>query len=133
MRNSPKKYAEVLVSVLTSASSEAEIKDKAKKLKLILQKRGEVKLAGDILREFSRAWAERMGPIAKIISATPIQEKTREKIYSELKARGYVPKESIDESLIGGLSVFLGNQYLIDTSYRGKLRKLEKIIQASHE
>ncbi len=133
MQNRSKKYADAMVEILKIAEGEDEIKKKAQKLKSLLEKRGDIKLTGDILREFYKGWKTRNGQIAKLITAKKMPEKSVRQIKTGVESKGYILEEMVEPDLIGGAKLFLGNHYLIDSSFKGKLLRLEKVIQSSKD
>lgn len=86
-------------------------------------KRGDIKLFGSIVKEFEKRWESRNGTMACVV--TPAQSQVKKKVKEELRSQGYTVKEEVQEQLIGGVAVFLGNDYLIDNSMRGRLRQLQ--------
>ena len=128
MQNKTRKYAKALASVLEKAESKSEAEKIAKRFKHLLYKRGMVKKSGQILQEFSRILKEKDGREAVVVSALKLESKTKNKIEKNLAEKGYRMEEKVDPSLIGGIALILGNEYLIDGTLKGKLKRLEKII-----
>ena len=126
MRNKSRKIALALVSALEK-SNETEAKKKANKFKQIAYKWGATKQTGEILREFGKAWKRKDGEIATVVSATPLSEGTKSKIKKKLKNKKYLIEEEVDPSIIGGVALYLGNEYLIDATLKGKLKRLLNI------
>ena len=108
--------------------SEKEATERVKSLKILLQKRGDFKQLSKILYEFTRAWKERKGPVAEVVSTEPLSGKVRESMEKSLKKKGYIMEERIDSSVIGGIALYLGRDFLIDGTIRGKLKRISKII-----
>jgi len=123
MSSKAKTYAHVMVESFDGLS-EKEATKRVKSLKILLQKRGDFKQLSKILQEFSRAWKERKGRVAEAVSAEPLSSKTREKMEKSLKKKGYIMEERIDPSVIGGTALYLGRDYLIDSTIRGKLKRI---------
>lgn len=127
MQGKAKTYAQVMVESLDGVS-EKETAARVKNLKVLLQKRGDFKQLSKILQEFSRAWKERKGQIAEVVSAEPLSSKVRESMTESLKKKGYIMEERIDPSVIGGTALYLGRDYMIDGTIRGKLKRISKIV-----
>ena len=122
-----KTYAEVMVESFDGLS-EKEAAKRVQRLKTLLSKRGDFKQLSKILQEFSRAWKERKGQIAEVVTAEPLSSKARESMEESLKEKGYIMEERIDSSVIGGIALYLGRDFLIDGTIRGKLKRISKII-----
>ncbi len=127
MRNDPRQYARALVEGFEGIS-EKKAKEKAERFKKIVYKHGAAKRIGEILMKFTELWRERKGPIASVVSATPLSSKTKTRMGKILKSKKYVMKEEVNPSVIGGVAMFLGNEYLIDGTFKGKLRRLQRMI-----
>jgi F0F1-type ATP synthase delta subunit len=127
MQSRAKTYAAVMVQVLHGAS-EQEAAQKIQRFKRILYKQGDFKNISKILQEFSRAWFERNGKQATVVTAQPLAEKTRVGMQKQLKRAGYVLQERVDSHVIGGTALYLGNDYVIDNTIRGKLQRFSKTL-----
>lgn len=121
-------YAKALFGAFEK-KSEKESEQIARRFKGILKKRGDLKLANQIMRELERLWQEREGKPGKVVAAAPLPENLRQKMKASLATKGYVMQEQIEPAVIGGTAVFLGNDYLIDGTMRGRLRKLYSSIR----
>jgi len=64
--------------------SEKEATERVKRLKILLQKREDFKQLSKILFEFTRAWKERKGRLAEVVSAEPLSDKVRENMEKSL-------------------------------------------------
>ena len=128
MQSKAKTYAHVMVESLDGLS-EKEAAKRVKRLKALLQRRGDSKHISKILREFARAWKERRGQTGEAVSAEPLSKQTRERVEKALKQKGYVMEERVDPSVLGGIALFLGSSFLIDGTVRGKLKRLAKTLQ----
>ncbi|MDA1337551.1 MAG: F0F1 ATP synthase subunit delta [bacterium] len=122
-------YARALVQSLRDVS-EKEQRARVARFKSLLKKRGDLRLLSGVLGEFAKLWEQRNGKIANIVSAKKASPAFLETAGRALKKEGYVAKEEVNELLIGGSAVFLGNEYLIDSSVRGKLHKLRLFLKA---
>lgn len=129
VQNKTKKISEALVSVFDGVGEE-EAKDRAKRFKKLILKWGMTKETSEILKRFSRDWRERNGKIATVLSHEPLSSEAKQKIEESLKKNNYTFEEKIDKSVIGGVSLSLGNEYLIDGTIKGKLKKLQKIMNS---
>lgn len=124
-QNKAKTYAKALVRAFEGLS-EKEAKEKAQVLKRVLYKRGDSKHISDILQAFARAWKERNGKFATVLSAEPLEKKIKKHLEQSLSKKRYLMEEKIDPGVIGGVALFLGNDFLIDGTMRGKLQRLAK-------
>lgn len=92
--------------------------------KKLLKKRGDLKIATKVLREFKTLWLERNGKIGKVLSAKPLSQEAKGRAKRALAKKGFAYDEKTDPSLIGGMALLLGNEYYIDNTVRGKIEKL---------
>jgi len=127
MSKKTRTYARVLLGALSHAS-EKEAAGIARRFKFLLQKRGDVRILSAVVREFQRLWEERKGKVASVVSAKELPLGSA--LEQELKRRGYRPRKEYDKELIGGTAVFLGKSYLVDNSIRGKLQRIQKLVQS---
>lgn len=109
-------------------ATEKEAEKKIQRLKELLYKRGDFKQISKILQEFAKAWKERNGKIANVVSAEPLADKTKKEMQKSLEKSGYVLEEQVDPNVIGGTALYLGNDYVIDSTVRGKLQRLAKSL-----
>ncbi|HCM36781.1 MAG TPA: hypothetical protein DIS53_02545 [Candidatus Wildermuthbacteria bacterium] len=130
MQSKIRTYADVMVQ-LFDGLSETEAREKVKRLKLVLRKRGDAKRISEILREFARAWKQRKGPIARVVSAEPLLKETRMHMEQSLAKKNYVMEEKVDPAVIGGVALFLGNEYVVDGTARGKLQRIATLLEKS--
>lgn len=131
-RNKAKTYARLMVDALDGLS-EKEAKQKIHIIKQLLHKRGDFKQVSRILQEFTRAWKERKGKVATVLSAEPLVDKMRKQFQEALSKKRYIMEERIDPSAIGGVALSLGNEFLIDGTIRGKLKRISKLLTISNE
>ena len=110
-------------------SSEKEARETMQAIKRLLYKRGDFKHVSRILQEFERAWQERKGKIATVVTAFPLAEKTKIAIEKSLEKSGYAKQEQIDKDVIGGMALYLGNEYVIDGTIKGILQRMVKILK----
>ena len=127
-----KTYAKAMVEAFDGLS-EKEAKKKAQILKRMLYKRGDSKQISKILQEFARAWKERNGQVATVVAAEALSEKTRKQIEQSLSREKYIIEEKVDPGVIGGVALYLGNDYVIDGTIRGKLKRISKLLTNSNE
>lgn len=113
--------------------SEKDARKTAQNWKRLLYKRGASKQVSRILQEFARAWKERKGQIALALSAAPLPEQTKKHVEQSLSKKRYIMEEKVDPGVIGGLALFLGNDYVIDGTIRGKLKRISKLLTISNE
>ena len=123
-----KTYAKAMVQAFDGVS-EKETKKRAQILKRVLYKRGDSKHISKILQEFARAWKERKGQTATVLSAELLSGKTRKQFEESLAKKRYIMEEKVDPGVIGGVALFLGNDYVIDSTIRGKLQRLARSLR----
>lgn len=123
MQSKVRIYAGVLHEVLKGASL-AEQKKKIRVFKEIVKKRGDMKLSHGILQEFERLEVEEKGKIGHVVSARTLSPSVKAALISKLKAMKFLLQQSIDPSVIGGVALFLGKEFLIDNTILARLRKL---------
>ena len=128
MQSKARTYAALMVQALDGVS-EKEAQQKIQRLKKLLYKRGDFKHVSAILQEFAWAWRERKGKIATVVSAEPLAVSTKKHMEQSLQKKGYIAEEKVDASVIGGMALFLGNDYVIDSTVKGKLQRLSKLLQ----
>ena len=95
---------------------------------LVLTERGRAALVPDIAIAFERLEREReRRTSAFVISAIPLTDNQRRDLRAQLSRRTGLTvdmEESVDQSIIGGLIVRVGDE-LIDASVAGRLRRIE--------
>lgn len=123
-----KTYASAMVKVLDGVSAKEAAK-RVSILKRVLYKRGDSKHISKILQEFAKAWKERKGKTATVLSAEPLAEKTKKQFEQSLSKKRYIMEEKIDLAAIGGVALFLGSDYVIDGTIKGKLQRLARRLQ----
>jgi len=123
-----KRYAQALSLVLEGVSEE-ESKKIAQRFKLLLQKRGDLRLLSEILKEFSHIQEEKKGKIAQVFTATEFSKEMKDIVEDSLQKEGYQMKEQVESVLIGGTAIMVGNEYMIDGTIRGKIQRLWKSIE----
>ena len=130
MQSKVKIYVDVMVRVFDGLSG-AETREKVRRLKLVLRKRGDAKRISEILREFSRAWKRRKGPIARVVSTEALPKEVRMPMEQKLLKKNYVMEEEVDPAVIGGIALYLGNEYVIDGTVKGKLQRIATLLEKS--
>ena len=48
-----------------------------------------------------------------------------------LAKKNYVMEEKVDPAVIGGVALFLGNEYVVDGTARGKLQRIATLLEKS--
>ncbi|MBI1971472.1 MAG: F0F1 ATP synthase subunit delta [Candidatus Wildermuthbacteria bacterium] len=120
-------YASVLRSVLEK-TPQSKQRGVAARFVELLKRGGQLKAAGNILQEFKKLWAERRGKQARVLTALPLLKTQRDHIRRALQKKGFVMKEEVNPQLVGGTAIFLGNEYVIDNTVKGKLQKLKRYL-----
>ena len=123
-----KTYAKAMVAAFDGLS-EKEAKKRTQILKRVLYKRGDSKQISKILQEFARAWKERKGTVATVLSAELLSGKTKKQFEESLAKKRYIMEEKVDPGVIGGVALFLVNDYVIDSTIRGKLQRLARSLR----
>ncbi len=124
MQNKARLYAAVLAASLAKTQSGKEVQERIVRFKEILKKRGDLKIAGRVMQEFSKAWKAAQGTQAVLVSAKRSTNGAKEKISSLLEKKGFHVQEEIRPEVIGGLAILLGAEFLIDGTLRAKLDKM---------
>ena len=125
MQNKSRMYALALKETLESVSQKTQT-ERIKNFKKLLKKRGDLKLAAKILQEFYKAWRDHKGKVGELMSAKPLSFGMREYSKKALQKKGFIYEEKVDASLVGGVALLLGNEYLIDNTIQSKIQKLRK-------
>ena len=123
MQNKVKIYARALVESL-SHIGENEVMERVENFKKLLKKRGDLKIAPAVFKEFENAWERLEGEIAMLVTAEPISKRARETIKLSLKNKGFQLKERVDKEILGGAALFLGSNFLIDGTVVNKIRQV---------
>lgn len=123
MQNKAKIYGEVLKEVLTKTPVQKR-KTVFQNFKNLLKKRGDLRLLAGALQEFKTAWESRKGRKGTVVFAKIPSAKARGSTAKALKRKGFVYEQIVDPTLLAGAEIFLGNDYLIDNSLKGKLHQL---------
>ena len=118
-------YAEVLQDALEGAQDSGIVFTRFKEL---VQKRGDSKLAPQILQEFKKVSQEREGMQAQVITAAPLPEEVRVKVAGSLQKKGFRMEEKVNPEVQGGMALVLGSEYIIDGTIKGKLQKLARLF-----
>ena len=123
MQSKVRIYARVLHEALKGVSL-SEQKKRIRVFKEILKKRGDIKISNGILQEFQRLEIEQKGKIGEVVSSRALSTSVKAMLVSKLKSIQFILQERIDPSVIGGVAVFLGKEFLIDNTILARLRKL---------
>lgn len=100
----------------------------------LLARRGRTELLPEISREFHRVFNEQRGIVEAVVtSAKPLGSEDRDavrKTVEKITGSKVELNAQVDESLIGGLTVRIGDR-LLDASIRGRLERLRHELIAS--
>ncbi|MBI2574211.1 MAG: F0F1 ATP synthase subunit delta [Candidatus Wildermuthbacteria bacterium] len=129
MQSKARLYANVLAASLAEAKNGKEIQERMGRLKELLKKRGDLKIAGRVAQEFFKAWQNAKGTQAILVSARRSANGAKEKIGALLEKKGFLVQEEIKPEVIGGLAILLGNELLIDGTIKAKLTKIWSSLQ----
>lgn len=116
-------YGEVLKEVLEKTPARKR-KALFQNFKNLLKKRGDLRLLSRAVQEFKTAWENRKGKKGTVIFAKIPSARARGSLIKTLKRKGFVYEQVVDPALVGGVQIFLGNDYFIDNSIKGKLQQL---------
>ncbi|MDP2735806.1 MAG: F0F1 ATP synthase subunit delta [bacterium] len=119
-------YARALLSAFLKAP-EKEQRGIAARFRQLLKKRGDLKLASSVLQEFCKLWESRNGIVARVVTAK--ESSVTDAVKKALDRQGYQVAKEQDPRLVGGAAVFLGNEYLVDNSVKGRLQKLQSMLK----
>ena len=122
-------YAQVLLETLDGVPQK-EQRVRVERFKNLLKKRGDLRFSNTILQEFEKLWEQRKGTVARLVSASKLPPSISGPMKKSLKGKGYQIREEVNELLIGGSVVFLGNEYLFDNTVKGKLQKLKEVLKS---
>ncbi|MEK7542088.1 MAG: F0F1 ATP synthase subunit delta [Patescibacteria group bacterium] len=122
-------YARVLLEVL-EGQSRKEIRLLSSRFKELLKKRGDLKYLAQILREFKALEEEKKGKLGEVVTANPLSGVVKSQVQKVLEDKGYQMKERVEPSVIGGQAIFLGKEYLIDGTIRGRLQRIAKLLRS---
>lgn len=124
MKITPKKYGQLLASMLETAD---DVKKVAPKFLAMLRRRKQYKLLPKILKAFEREWLKLRG-MAEVKITYPkkfessldeLKKRLQEKLGGKLSFKSYPADE-----LIGGVKIMMDDN-LIDASVSGRLRALQ--------
>lgn len=124
MSRKTRRYASALLSVLKEASQK-EQKERIIRFLQLLKKRGDFKIVGQVMREFSKIWQEKDGEIAKMYVA---KDEHHEVLERAIIKKGYTVEKEVEKRLLGGIAVFLGNHTMIDNSIKGRLERVGRML-----
>ena len=116
-------YGEVLKEVLEK-TPEQKRKALFQNFRNLLKKRGDLRLLARAVQEFKTAWTNRKGNMGTVVFAKIPSARDRRSVTKTLKRKGFIYKQIVDPALVGGAKIFLGNEYVIDNTIRGKLQRL---------
>jgi F0F1-type ATP synthase delta subunit len=123
LQNKVKTYASVLVGVL-DGKTEREAIPIIDRFNLLLKKRGDLKLAGRVLQAFKKLWAQKDGKVALVIGTQKLTDENKNKIKVSLENKGFVVNGKSDQRILGGIAIFVGEDFLIDWTIRNKIKRL---------
>jgi F-type H+-transporting ATPase subunit delta len=117
-----------------SAALRDRVREPVLRLALLLVRRGRAALLPDLAREFERLLDRERGVVTAIVtSAAPLSDAdakaVSERVAALRNAETVRLEQRVDESLIGGLTIRVGDR-LIDASVRGRLERLRARIVA---
>lgn len=109
-----------------------EIGGVVKNTALLLARKGRLYALADVIRDFGALARDESGVVeAEVRSARALDDSQRAALKEKLKAAAggeVILKETVDESLLGGLVVRLGSK-MIDVSLRHRLEQLQTVMK----
>ena len=115
-----KMYAKAFLEA-AEGKTEEEQKHVAQRLRQLLKKRGDLRLLSHILKEIESL---QQGNPAQVVTAFKLSEQAKSTLEKSLEQKGFSMQEKVDAHVIGGIVMYLGKEYMIDGTVRGKLQKL---------
>ena len=115
-----KMYAKAFLEA-AEGKTEEEQKHVAQRLRQLLKKRGDLRLLSHILKEIESL---QQGNPAQVVTAFKLSEQAKSTLEKSLEQKGFSMQEKVDAHVIGGIVMYLGKEYMIDNTVRGKLQKL---------
>ena len=113
---------------------EGKVSDLFYRFLQVVNDKGRLDVLPEILHDFDTLVAEESGrTVVDAYVATPMDESTRHGVTERLGSalgREVTLNEHVDESLIGGLKLRIGDQ-LIDASVASKLRRMEQQLKTA--
>lgn len=134
MNISPKQYAELAQYILDETKNKTQVKESVVKLaKLIVGNCDQHNLA-EIIEQFEELLKERKGIIkVEVVSAKEFSVERENSLKDVIAEKLKISRDlieivkEVDESLIGGISVKIGDQ-IVDGSLKAKIEKLENSL-----
>ncbi len=123
IQNKTKIYSRALVSALEGQHG-AEAKKRIENFKNLVKKGGDLKIVGKILREFKKAWKQKDGKVANVITAKPLTKENKTIVENFLKEKKFLVEEKIEPEVLGGIALILGGDFIIDSTIRNKLTRI---------
>lgn len=111
----------MLRKIAHTASKENE-KEQLKHFVMVLRKNGDTRMFEKILKEFERLEEQEEGKKITVVSSEPISENMKSNI-RHVVGKGTI-EEKIEKGRGAGMSIFVGNEYVIDGTVKGKLRSI---------
>ncbi len=125
MKSTPQQYATALFGALEK-KGEGEQKKIFKNFLTVIRKNGDATRLSAIVREVEKQQYARLGTHKiEVTSASPLSSLFKKQILGTVK-HGVIARENIDASLIGGVTICVDDETLIDASIKNQLVKLFK-------
>lgn len=132
MQNKARQYTRALVEAL-EGKTQKEAEGIVKRLKMLLKKRGDLRLIYQVEKEFIKMEAEKEGVPAEVVAASALSDQTRKEMEQSLEKKGFTIRERVEPDLIGGIAIFLGKEQLIDGTIRGRLNRIAKLLALNED
>jgi len=123
MKSTPKQYATALFGALEK-NGEGEQKKILKNFLTIIRKNSDTAHLAAIMREIEKQHHVRMGTHKiEVASASPLSSSARKQILGAVR-HGVIARENVDTLLVGGVTICVDDETLIDASIKSQLGKL---------
>jgi len=125
MKHSAKQYAQAFFTAM-GGKGEKDQKKMMGQFLTTIRKNGDMPHLHGIMREVEKQYYKQQG-IHKIEveSATPLSVSTKKQILA-MVSHGVITREGVDASLVGGVTICVDDEILIDASIKNQLVKLFK-------
>lgn len=135
--NNPTLPRSAKVAALADVAKNADFTSTFSNFMMVIAENGRTSEAENILKSFSEMIASTKGEVVlEVTSTVPLSEWELALLQKKIRNRffggvaEFTVKTAIDESLLGGLTVMIGDRFL-DLSTKTELRKLTEVIGAS--
>ncbi|MBI4122810.1 MAG: F0F1 ATP synthase subunit delta [Parcubacteria group bacterium] len=123
--NKIRRYVKALVGSLAKAKTRKEAKAQMSNFFALVKRRGDTKFLQACLVGVQNEYKAKGKKVVEMVSAAPLSLTTQKKALSILKPKGFgAITVRVNPQLLGGIAIFLGNEYLMDGTLREKLYRM---------